>query len=520
VYTAARKKNTSKKLYRWNNQNYLDIYSHPFNKINEGDSLSKSLSGQINTKMHEGTFAITKDKKTIYFTRNNFIRGKKGTDAKKISNLKVYKAEWNGNAWENITELPFNSDDFSSEHPALNKDETKLYFSSDRSGGYGSFDLYSVNILAEGIFSNPVNLGPVINTDKKEQFPYIDMDNTLYFASNGHPGYGLLDIFISEYENGSYTKPDNLGLPINSGYDDFSISFYSKKQGFFSSNRPSGKGSDDIYSFIETKPLVIEDCMQFIAGTLTDQTTNQPIPNGKVQLQDAQGKVLKEVLTDEKALFNFEIECASSYIIHGNKEGYQDNQRTIVSTDERKKTLDGSLQLLSLEEIKKQQQIKEQKEKETQLALEKKNRALADKAKKEKINDIIKHENVLAKEKDKTVIKTEEIHFDYTLWYLRRESRERLEVVLAVMRKYPGMVVEVGTHTDIRGNENYNSELSQKRANAVKEYLVDKGIADNRIIAKGYGESRPIIECATEEACTEEEHELNRRCEFVVVKWE
>ncbi|MBS9461712.1 OmpA family protein [Flagellimonas sp. 389] len=521
LYTASRKNSDkAKKLYRWNNQNYLDIYSHPLDKIDQKDDFSESLSPNINTKMHEGSFTITKDRKTIYFTRNNFNKGKKKTDSKKVTNLKIYSAEWSGTEWINITELPFNDDGFSTEHPALNKDETQLYFASDRPGGYGSFDLYKVSILSDGLFGNPINLGATINTDKKEQFPHLDTENNLYFASNGHPGFGLLDIFISKYDAGTYGQPDNLGLPVNSGYDDFSISFHSDKEGFFSSNRPSGKGSDDIYSFVETKPLLIEDCGQFIAGTLTDITTNEPIPNGTIRLLDGDGKMIKEVLTDQNAVFKFDISCASFFTVHGSQNGYKDNNKTIRSSKERKKTFDGSLQLLSLKEIEKQQQAEAEKEKEKQLLQEKRAKEEAEKRKKKKIAEAIKKEDAVVKEKNRTIIKTKEIHFDYSLWYLRRESRERLEVVLDVMRKNPNMIIEIGSHTDIRGRASYNKQLSQKRADSVKEYLVSKGIDENRVIAKGYGESEPIVECKTVDACTEEDHEWNRRCEFVIVNWE
>ncbi|MEO9511998.1 MAG: OmpA family protein [Flavobacteriaceae bacterium] len=521
VYTASRKKNgATKKLYRWNNQHYLDLYSHPIDKIDQEDSFSKSLSPNINTKMHEGSFAITKDRKTIYFTRNNFIKGKKRTDAKKIVNLKIYRALWSGNEWTNITELPFNDDGFSTEHPALNKEETHLYFASDRPEGYGSFDLYKVSILADGLFGNPINLGTTINTDKKEQFPHLDKDNTLYFASNGHPGFGLLDIFISKNESGTYQKPDNLGLPINSGYDDFSITYQSKKHGFFSSNRPSGKGSDDIYSFVETKPLLIEDCTQFITGLLTDQTTKELIPNGTIRLLDYSGKIVKEIITDQNAAFNFAISCESKFTVQGSREGYENSSKNITGNKERKKVFDGSLELLSLKEIEKQQQAKEQKEKEKQRLLDKNVREEVKKTQKKKIAQAIEKEDALVKERNRTVIKTQEIHFDYSLWYLRRESRERLDVVLQLMNKYPTMSIEVGSHTDIRGNANYNKELSQKRAKSVKEYLISKGIPEKRVTAIGYGESEPIVECKTEDHCSEEDHEWNRRCEFVVIAWE
>ncbi len=406
IYSAARKRKTpAKKTYRWNNQGYLDLYMHPFDKMDQNDGLSENLPGKINTKMHEGTFAITKDQKILYFTRNNYLKGKKRSSSDKINNLKIYRAEWSGKRWEKISELPFNSNEFSTEHPALNHDGSKLFFSSDRPGGHGSFDLYSVDVL-NGTYGNPINLGPTINTDQKEQFPFLDSEDNLYFSSNGHPGFGLLDIFVSKYESESYAKPDNLGLPLNSGYDDFSITLHSEKHGFFASNRPNGKGSDDIYSFEETKPLVFHQ---------KDKETIKDIPE-------------------------------------------------------------------------------------------------------DKIPDIRNTDNVLKKDRDRLIIKTEQIHFDYNLWYLRNEAKDRLGVVLDILQKYPNSIIEVGTHTDSRGNQEYNRELSQKRANAVKEFLVGEGIDSKRIIAKGYGESQPLIKCETDDECTEEDHELNRRCEFVVIE--
>lgn len=547
VYTASRKKSGAiPKLYRWNNQNYLDIYSHAIHKLAMGDSLSVPLSNTINTKMHEGTFAITKDRKTIYFTRNS----NKKTNTKKITHLKIYKAEWVDGEWKNDVELPFNGDAFSTEHPALSEDETKLYFASDREGGLGSFDLYFVDIQSDGFYGNPINLGKDINTDKKEQFPFLDQEGNLYFSSNGHPGYGLLDVFISKNENGIFQKPDNLGLPVNSGYDDFSLTLNpSEKQGFFSSNRPGGKGSDDIYSFRENKPLIIEDCQQFIAGTLTDKTTKLPISNGKISLLDTEGKVIKTIMTGQDASFKFLVECSVEYKIEAKKEGYEDNFKVVLTNKERNAIIDGSLTLFSREEREKQKALALQKKREEaekmalaeaekkrreeriaeeqRLQLEKeeeeKKKIAEKKAKKEhlqKIEKVIQQEKDIVTEDGRTIIKTEEIHFDYSMWYLRRESRKRLGKVIEIMKSNPGIVLEIGTHTDIRGNSEYNRKLSQKRADSAKEFLVENGIAEKRVIAKGYGESRPIVKCETVESCTEEDHEWNRRCELVIVKWE
>ena len=552
-YTAAHKKSASK-TYQWNNQQYLDIYTHPIDQEQLGDSISTSLSNTINTKLHEGSFTVSPDGNTMYFTRNNYNNGKRKTDDKKVSNLKIYSASLIDGEWKNINELSFNSDDYSNEHPALNADGTKLYFSSDRPGGFGSFDIYETSLQTDNTFSTPVNLGSEINTDKKEQFPFIASDNSLYFSSNGHPGFGLLDIFVSKNEKGAFQHPDNLGLPVNSGYDDFSYVLKTDNaSGYFASNRPSGKGSDDIYSFSVTKELSIEDCEQFIAGIITDRTTTLPLANATVTLANAENEVIATCITKENGAFDFNIVCEASYEVKAEKNGYEGNAKNIRSTKERNAEHDASMSLYSILEKQKtealalQEKQKAEKLRATQLAAKKleaekkaaliaekqsieeaarltkeriAEKARAEKALAKKIADAIVTEEAIVKESDRTIIQTEEIHFDYSLWYLRRESRERLQTVIDIMKKNPSMVIEIGTHTDIRGNSGYNKDLSQKRADSAKDFLVKNGIEPNRVVSKGYGESQPIVVCATEDACSEEDHEWNRRCEFVVVAWD
>src|SRR5690606_37304434 len=210
-----------------------------------------------------------------------------------IKNLKIYRAENVGGAWKNVQELPFNGEGFSTEHPALSADGGKLYFASDREGGFGSFDIYSVTIHGDGTYGSPVNLGKEINTPRREQFPFLDREDNLYFASDGHPGFGLLDVFVAMQRDGGFGRPDNLGLPLNSGHDDFSLSLdRDGMRGYFSSNRPGGKGSDDIYSFVQTKPLIIEDCQQYIVGTLKDRTTDLPLAHAGIQLFNAGGQLV------------------------------------------------------------------------------------------------------------------------------------------------------------------------------------------------------------------------------------
>jgi len=449
----------------------------------------------------------------MYFTRNNFIRGKKKTDGKKISNLKIYKAEFIENKWRNITELPFNSDDFSTTHPALSPDEKTLFFSSDRKGGFGSYDIYSVTINSDNTYGEPKNLGAEINTDKKEQFPFLDTQGNLYFSSDGLPGYGLLDVFVANTKNGGFQKPNNVGMPINSSYDDFSFATTSNtKKGFFSSNRPGGKGSDDIYEFTETKPLVIENCKQFIVGILIDKTTKKPIPYGTIEIVYADGKKNKTITTKSDASFNFTVNCNENYTIKGSKAGFIPNSKVIHTSKERNKVNNGSLVLLSLAEKEKQHQITLQKERVLKAAKEKAQKERVIKQKKESIKNAIKDEPSIVKIKEKTIIKTEPINFDYNMWYLRQESRTRLGRVLKIMKKHPNMVIEIGTHTDRRGNNSYNQN--------VRAHLIKEGIAENRVIATGYGELKPVVKCETDDSCSEEEHELNRRCEIVIVKWE
>ncbi len=531
IFTAARKTNTIfGKAYKWNNQNYLDLYIAPLVKLKLGDTISKSFSKNINTKMHEGTFAITKDRLTIYFTRNNYLKGKKTNNSKKINTLNIYKAEWINGKWTNITELPFNSKNFSSEHPALSPDENTLYFSSDKSGGYGGFDIYSVSIK-DNTFGTPKNLGSTINTSRKEQFPFIDSNGDLYFSSNGHPGFGLLDIFISKNKDGVFQKPDNIGLPANSGYDDFTFSkIPNTKKGYFSSNRPTGKGSDDIYAFTETKPLLIEDCKQYIKGILTDITTKLPITGGTITISNEKGEVVETITTTADASFNFSVSCNNNITITGNKIGYNSNSKTIRLSSIRNMIHDGSLALLSIAEKEKLEEIAAQKEKElqkikkeeeiaAQILKEKQEKIIAEKKKEVRKTTIIQTEKSIVKSKKRVVIKTDPIRFDYKLWYLRRDARLAIDKVIAIMKRNPEIRVEIGTHTDIRGNNKYNQELSQKRANSVREYFIKNKISESRILAKGYGEAQPIIHCKTEESCSEEEHEINRRCEFVIVKW-
>jgi hypothetical protein len=362
------------KKFKWDNETYLNLVAIPIKNSNVADSITNYFAKEIKTGMHESNAVFTKDGKTMYFTRNNSKNGHKAKNDQKISNLQIFKAELVNGKWTNVTSLPFNSANYSVEHPALNADETVLYFAPDMPGTLGSFDIYSVNIN-KGAFDIPKNLGPNINSDKREQFPFVSKDNKLYFSSEGHLGYGSLDIFVSEIAGKEYSNPVNVGLPLNSNLDDFSFTIDSDtKEGYFASNREGGKGSDDIYQLKEIKELVVEDCKQFIAGIITDIDTHLPLENASVILEDATKKQLNSITTAADGKFSFTVACEASYVVLAAKENYTSDSRSLVLGTTRNAVNDASMALKSLEVIKEEEkQIEETKKKleETQKKEEK-----------------------------------------------------------------------------------------------------------------------------------------------------
>jgi outer membrane protein OmpA-like peptidoglycan-associated protein/tetratricopeptide (TPR) repeat protein len=515
------------KKYKWNNEPYLDLLTVGIENSNSSGSMVNYFSDELNTALHEANAVFTKDGKTVYFTRNNFKKGKRAKNSDKISNLQIFKAELIDGKWGNIVSLPFNSDDYSTEHPALSNDEKTLYFASDMPGTLGSLDIFSVSINSVD-YGTPKNLGDKINTVRKEQFPFVSKDNKLYFSSNGHTGYGSLDVFVSEIANNSFSKPLNIGLPVNSGFDDFSFTIDSEsKDGYFSSNRPGGKGNDDIYELKETKALVIEDCAQLIAGIITDLDTKIPLESALVSLQNADKVEIQKVMTTQDGKFSFAVACETGYSVLASKHEYTKDSKSFKLNSERNRISDASMSLKSASMIKKEEEIAIQKKRNEEIALlekDKKDKLIAAQKeieigqikKKEKIDHIIANEKDVVKDKDRLIIKTEPIYFDYDLWYIRKESKPILNRVIEIMKKYPDMVVEIGSHTDNRGNANYNLNLSTNRAESTKAYFINQGIVEKRIIAKGYGETVQIVKCEPSESCTEEKHELNRRSEFVI----
>ena len=583
VFAAVKKKpNLFDKTYKWNNEGYLNLVHVPLKNINKKKSIATYFSKELKSAMHESNAVFTKDGKTMYFTRNNSKNGQRGKNKARISNIQIFRAERVNNKWTNVKSLPFNSADYSVEHPALSTDEKTLYFASDMPSTLGAMDIFSVTI--NGVtYGKPVNLGENVNTTRREQFPFVSKDNKLYFSSNRQEGYGALDIFVSDIRGNSYSMASNVGLPVNSGYDDFAFYIDSDtKEGYFSSDRPNGngKGKDDIYSLKEIKDLIIKDCKQYIAGTITDADSDLVLENAIVILKDENNKELEKAITTIDGKFSFAIACESNYSILTTKDNYTENSKTLHVFEERDKINDGSMKIRSRDVIKREiqealdkknaadllkaQQLKaeqllalEQKKKADAIALQEKKIAEAEAIKQknlelkaikmaeieaiqqlkkekliaqkeieeiatiklnEKANAIITVEKDIVKDKERLIIKTNPIYFDYNLWYIRKESRNILDRVFDLMKKYPEMEIEIGSHTDNRGEEKFNENLSQKRADATKSYILKRGIAKERIIAKGYGESVPVVECIPKNSCNEEQNELNRRSEFVIKK--
>ncbi|WP_106794924.1 tetratricopeptide repeat protein [Aquimarina sp. Aq78] len=254
VFASSRNTNNfSTVLHEWNNQPFLDLYTTTH--VSEEKSVEK-LKGNINSKFHESSATFSKDRKTVYFTRNNYSKRKSKTNTEGVVLLKIYRAHYDKGKWGDIEELPFNSNEYSIAHPALSYDEKFLYFASDMPGTHGKSDLYVVKINEDKSFGTPKNLGSLINTSGRETFPYISDKGKLFFASDGHKGLGGLDIFMAIPNEEGMVEVYNLGNPINSPKDDFTFIINEEnKTGYFASNRKGGKGDDDIYGFKQISPF-------------------------------------------------------------------------------------------------------------------------------------------------------------------------------------------------------------------------------------------------------------------------
>lgn len=458
-----------KRIHKWNGQPFLDLYEVSLEDVSENGATSKDVKKfdrKINGPFHESTPTFTKSGDTVYFTRNNYNNGIYRDDIDGINRLKIYRAiKIENNKWGEIEELPFSSDNYTIAHPALSLDGKRLYFSSDMPGTFGGADLWYVNILADGTYSAAVNLGNEINTEGRESYPYICDENDLYFASTGHVGLGGLDLFRTTLgTNGEVTAIVNLGESVNTPTDDFAFVInHVANKGFLSSNRSNEPGNDDIY-MLERNPPPPAPCDIILKGLVTDKYTGEKLSEAAVTLSDTNKNVFESSVTNSSATFTFDPSCDKVVVLRAEKEGYK-SAEIIVTIPPTSAELEELLQL----------------EKEVPSPIG--------------ILDIL---------------------FDFDEDYIRDDATVELAKVLVFMERYPTVHIDVRSHTDSRGNDAYNQDLSERRNKSTIKWLIDHGVDSSRLTGRGYGESDPINTCVNNVACSEADHQLNRRSEFII----
>tara|TARA_Y200000002_G_scaffold170293_1_gene140499 strand:+ start:940 stop:2907 length:1968 start_codon:yes stop_codon:yes gene_type:complete len=439
----------------------------------------------INTKYHEGVIAFSPSGDTMYFARETYYSKsyykdsivKNGSTSEQVSVINLYRATrctkkeitWknNGNCnfnkgW-NVTELEINSAYYSMKNPALSCDGKSLYFSSDMPGGFGNYDIYKSEIKDDGSLGEAINLGQKINTEEQEVFPHMCCDNTLYFSSNGHLGLGGLDVFYSKNVDGKWSNVRNVGLPVNSNSDDFAFKMGDDcTNGFVSSNRAGGVGSDDVYAVKKIKPL----CDILLESIVVDAKTDLPIDAALTYVKDNTGIINNSKETSVEGLVDYMFECEDEIQLLVSKEGYESKMIDIKLLD-----IDPPLLKIKLDSI----------------------------------------EELIVEEK----IVLNPIYFEFDKANITNQAAFELDKLVSIMKKYPKMIIRAESHTDSRGPASYNKLLSERRAKSTAQYVISKGIDENRISGFGMGEEDPEIDCVS--GCSKDEHAKNRRSEFIIV---
>ena len=449
-------RNTAKKTYGYNDEPYLDLY---YATRNADGTYSKPMEvNGVNTKFHDGPATLSADGNTMYFSSETFKDGQFDKDkSKKLKYGKVglFKATKEGDKWTNIKALPFNNKDYNVGNPSLSKDGKTLYFSSDMPGGIGGSDIWKVAINGDNDYGTPENLGNKINTEGRENFPFITDENKLYFSSEGRQGFGGLDVFVVDLNAGMEVK--NVGMPVNSEKDDFAFSFNTvNKVGFFSSNRG---GQDDIYAAIPV-------CGLQINATAKNAKTGELLSGASVAILDEKNNLIETKYTTADGFVGYAVDCDKPYTLQVSKEGFVSKTIPVSKKD------GGDLPII---------------------------------AELDPIDVIITETEVILND----------IFFEYNKSNITKEGAFELDKLVQVMKNTPEMVIMVKSHTDSRGTDKFNMNLSERRAKATVQYVISKGIAKDRISGKGYGESEPKVTC---DKCSEEEHAKNRRSEFMIVK--
>lgn len=455
-FTSAR--NMSRKTYGWNEEPFLDMYQSVYNS--DGTFAEPTLVSEINTKWHDGPATISADGNTMYFSSESFLEKEFVKD--KANRLKqgqvfIYKATKNNGKWSNVQPVSFNSKEYSVSNPSLSMDGKTLYFASNMPGSMGGNDIWKVTVSADGSFGTPENLGVKVNTEGQESFPFITDDNRLFFASDARKGFGGLDVFMIDLNKNG--EAENVGAPVNSAKDDFSFSMnMQKNMGFFSSNRD---GNDNIY---QATPVCIVEAIT----TVKDKQSGRVLANAKVSMLDSRNNVIESKMSGADGIVSYEVDCNKAYSVQVSLEGYEGNSFPIAANSKGGKV------------------------------------SIA--ADLEPIQNIVTPDAVVLKD----------IYFEFDKSNITKEGAFELDKLVQVMTQNPEMVIMVKGHTDNRGSDAYNMNLSDRRARSAVQYVISKGIAKKRISGKGFGESEPKVNCGAN--CSEEQHAQNRRNEFLIVK--
>ncbi|WP_372473391.1 OmpA family protein [Capnocytophaga sp. ARDL2] len=448
-----------KKKYGWNSEPYLDVYVGTLDDLEYKIKDIKPVS-QLNEKYHDGPVTITSDGNKMYFASESFREGLYEVDKEKRlkkGKVALFQATYNGKSWTKIRKLPFISGEYHVSNPSVSPDGTTLYFASDMPGGYGGMDIWKVAINEDGTFGEPVNMGDRINTEGRESFPFISETGKFYFASDAHKGFGGLDVYEIDL-TAPGAKIKNLGDPINTPKDDFALSLYPTKGiGFLSTNRV---GRDDIYV---VKPV----CLNEFVITVVNEKTGETLSDAKVAIIDHRGNVVETRTTDSRGVVTYDVDCDRTYSLRVDKVDYAGKSIELERTRDGKFPVSVGLRPIDLIVVN-------------------------------------------------TRLEIDDIYFEFNRANITQEGAFELDKVVDIMRKNPSMKIRIESHTDTRGNDHYNLKLSQQRAAATFQYLVSKGIEAERMIAKGYGESQPKVDCG--DNCTEEQHAINRRSEFIILE--
>ena len=457
-------RNDSRKNYGWNEEPFLDIYQYTLagDGTYQGETL---LDGKINTKYHEGITSFTPDGKTMFFSRESFFENiyeKDSLSNTKYSVLHLFKAKKGSEGFSQVEASSINSPNYSIKNPTISADGSMIYFASDKPGGYGNFDIYKATLDNNGKVGTPVNMGQKVNTEGQEMFPYISSNNTLYFSSTGHLGLGGMDVFYTKEIDGKMAPIRNVGIPINSNGDDFAFKMDEESgEGFVSSNREGGKGSDDIYAIKKLQPL----CDVLITGTVLDDKTGAPLAGAMTSLVDASGNTLASKPANAEGQVEYIVECETETELQVTMDGYESNKVTIPGSNEEE--VAALVRLSPIEKI------------------------------------VIPQERIVLNP----------IYFDFDKSNITARAAFELDNLVQVMNKYPDLVIQATSHTDFRASRQYNQGLSERRAQTTIQYVISKGIDANRISASGRGETEPAIDC---KPCTDEEHQMNRRSQFFI----